>query len=103
MTAPSRTTQIGRAQAGGGEVIVLNCGMMGTGHDLFHKAKGHGFNGCDATFRARLAAGIRDFSELIKPVDPDASRKSKRAYAKRRQDPEFQAALAAVAARRGPR
>lgn len=86
-----------------GELIVLNCGMRGSGYTLFKKAKAAGYNGAARTFYDRLAAGIRDFSELSRPVNPEIARKAKLAAATRKKDPEFQAALAAVAARRGPR
>ncbi len=100
-----RKIAIGNAMAGNkrGEIIVLSCGMVGTVDMLFRSARGHGFNGCQGTFANRIMTGCRDFSELCRPVDQAASGKSKAAFKKKRQDPEFLAALAAVNARRGSR
>lgn len=101
-----REISIGLAMVGNkahGDIIVLACGMAGTVNALFRSARGHGFNGCEGTFAKRIRSGCRDFSELCKPVDLIVSGRAKAAIKKRKEDPEFLAALAAVNARRGGR
>lgn len=97
-----REIAIGIAMTGNkrGEIIILSCGMVGTIDTLFRSARGHGFNGCQGTFANRIRSGCRDFAKLCRPVDVQASRKSKAAVNKKKGDPEFLAALAAVNARR---
>jgi len=103
--ARKREIKIGIAMAGNknGEIIILSCGMVGTVNALFRYARGYGFNGCQGSFANRLKAGCRDFAELCRPVDKSASEKSKAAISRKKQDPEFLAAVAAVDARRGKR
>ena len=98
----SRARNIGLALSGakGGEVIVLSDGTAGTVDDLIRSARGYGYNGSSGAFLNRLKTGCRDFKALCRPVDAKASEKSKAAARKKKQDPEFLAALAAVNARR---
>lgn len=99
-----REINIGLAMVGThGEIVILSCGRVGTINALFRKARANGFNGCGATFAKRIKSGCRDFSELCKPVIQENSENSKVAIRKRKEDPEFLAALAAVNARRGKR
>lgn len=101
-----RKRNIGYALLGakGGQVVVLSNGMAGTIHALWKLAvAARGFDGQEEAFAKRIISGCRDFDELCKPVDRAQSDKGKASILKRKQDPEFLAALAAVAARRGAR
>lgn len=98
----SRARNIGLALSGsmGGEVVALLDGKVGTIESLFKSARANGYNGTAGGFKSRIATGCRDFDELSKPVDSKLSEKIKAAVRKKKQDPEFLAALAAVNARR---
>lgn len=85
---------------GHGVVTVLDNGVVGSVRSLFKMAKASGFNGSESAFASRIAKGIRSFEELIKPVDQVIAKRHRDAYKKRRSNPEFLAALAAVNARR---
>ena len=88
---------------GHGVVIVLNDGSAGSVHSLFRKAVRLGFNGNEKVFADRIRKGVRDMDVLRLPVDRAVSDRARAAMMKRKEDPEFLAALAAVAARNGKR
>ena len=87
-----------------GNYYRLTNGMLETSCTLAAIAKQRGTRVAQSTISRRLIRGVRDFEKLIEAA-PESAAKNGAEGARRRKivDPEFQAALAAVSARRGLR
>lgn len=87
-----------------GNYYRLTNGMLETSCTLAVIARNRGVRVAQSTIFRRLARGVRDLDKLIEAA-PDSAAKNGAEGARRRKikDPEFQAALSAVRARRGSR